>query len=94
MGFQSGITDRARWMQRIQFLQRNRKLEAAQELSDILKLEDEANESGSQSRLLLQWIDELQPVLEAVDAWMNGSCKQMFFTVQWRKYRRQRAEVD
>ena len=89
MGFQSVIRDRARWMHHIQFLQRQERLEAAQELSDILKLEDEARREGSQSPRLLEWIEQLQPVLEVLEAWKRGDCNEKLFTVQWRKYRRQ-----
>jgi len=93
MAFQATRVDRAQLTRYIQFLQRHGKIEAAHELSDILEVQDEAQEIGSQSPLLLEWIDQLQPVLKAVDSWKNGRGKEMLFTINWREYQQQQ-EVD
>jgi len=86
MGFQAGIVDREQITRYIQFLQRQGKIEAAQELNDILELQDEATELGAQSPHLLEWIEQLQPVLRAVDSWKNGRAREMLFTITWREY--------
>jgi len=89
MSFQANHVDRAQLTRYIQFLQRHSKMEAAHELSDILELQDEAQETGSQSPLLLEWIDQLQPVLKAVESWKNGRGREKLFTVYWQQYQQQ-----
>jgi prefoldin subunit 5 len=93
MGFQAGIRDRCKWTRYIQFLQRNGKVEAAQELNDILELQDEAQELGSQSPELLEWIEQLQPILNAVESWKNGRGKEKLFQIYWQQYQQQESGV-
>lgn len=92
MGFQTGFVDRATLIGFIQFLQRQDKWEAAQELNDILALQDEAAEIGKQSPRLMEWIEELQPVLKAVESWKNGRGREKLFDVYWQQY--QQGEVS
>jgi len=89
IGFQANHVDRAQLTCYLQFLQRHGKLRAAQELSDILELLDQAGDTGSQSPRLLEWIQDLQPVLKAIEAWKNGRAREMLFTITWREYQQE-----
>jgi len=52
----------------------------------------EARELGSQSPRLLEWIEDLQPVLKAVEAWKNGRAREMLFTITWREYQQESSQ--
>lgn len=81
------LKNRQKWISGIDFLERQGKTESAAEMRDILELVDEAVGQGCAAPELAEWVDSLEPVLDALESWRNGRGKEKLFDVYWREYR-------